>query len=398
MGLLKDLIISSVDYGQGKTLEINYGSWNNQESEYDISIWKGDIRDIGFTLNENQMQELYEHLKVYYADASIILDEEIMLFETNTYSVAFKGFEYFDNSLKILINIQTEWGYKSENDFCFEDVIIDGEMRVTNSEIKKKISEIKCIDTELIIDDVTPDEDHEIEFYISNYHNGVYDISPTILGKINFLKKQKQIGIKDDNCEKDYLVENSSKDVNQLVGSSFLIRTDDDICCGHDVERIVAFVKLSDGYKVWNEKIDAFFCYNCNLYFISESQFMALENKGIILCNVYKYREYKEIKGKLDSGELRPESMINKLGYNVDAKKNLSEQERRRILEMAIDNGVMSRSEVISHLEWNIKIRKNEKYNNAKKKWQSDINFLRSQNGGINVKSFEDARWDDMPF
>ena len=391
MGLNVEFLVSSVDYGFGETLEINYGSWNESKSEYDISIWHGDTREVGFTLNDNQLKQLYDHLKVFYADASILLEEEIYLFEEDTFSVIFKGFEYFDNSLKILINISTEWGYKSENNFCFEDVIIDGEIRVSNSDFKKKLFQAKSIDTELVIDDISPDEDHKIEFYISNYHNGAFDVSDKVVAKVNFL--QKRIEIINNETDDDFIEEG-----NYLDGTSFLIRNDDDYCCGHDVERIVAFVKLSDGYEVWDEKIDAFFCYNCNLYFINESQFKQLEKKGIILCNVYKYQEYKNIKPKLDSGDLRPESMINKLGYNVDAKKDLSERERRRILDLAIENGVMRRAEVISHLEWNIRIRKNERYNSAKKKWQSDINYLRNQNGGVNVSSFKDARWDDMPF
>jgi len=74
---------------------------------------------------------------------------------------------------------------------------------------------------------------------------------------------------------------------------------------------------------------------------------------------------------------LRAQSPLYMLGYSVSEINGLTMNERRRLLGNIIDSGVLSKGEVINHLEWLIRTRWGSKNNeNAIGEWQADIRFL----------------------
>ena len=94
------------------------------------------------------------------------------------------------------------------------------------------------------------------------------------------------------------------------------------------------------------------------------------------MCQVASLQEYKEYtKAKL-FGDLKPQNILNIIGYNVDAKNGLSDAQRRTILMYAIEEGVVSKKEAINHISFLIKL--NEKTNklDALQKWKSDRDYL----------------------
>lgn len=74
---------------------------------------------------------------------------------------------------------------------------------------------------------------------------------------------------------------------------------------------------------------------------------------------------------------LNSESILHKVGYNVSDKENLSQEERRNILKNIIESGLLTRSQVSSHLDYLIRRSKGQKrLRRAIEKWTSDRKFI----------------------
>lgn len=72
------------------------------------------------------------------------------------------------------------------------------------------------------------------------------------------------------------------------------------------------------------------------------------------------------------------ESYLRVKGYTVSQQEGLTESQRHQILANVIDSGVMSKNQIIGHLESMISLRKYQnKYENAIRKWEQDIDFVK---------------------
>ena len=72
------------------------------------------------------------------------------------------------------------------------------------------------------------------------------------------------------------------------------------------------------------------------------------------------------------------ESVLHSYGYNVRSGNGLSSMDRRNILINILKNGVCSKSEIISHLEYCINMASSKSNMVAAiHKWESDIQFVR---------------------
>lgn len=64
--------------------------------------------------------------------------------------------------------------------------------------------------------------------------------------------------------------------------------------------------------------------------------------------------------------------------YYLSQKDNLSEKERRTILDMVVFNGILSKKRCIEYLEWFVRNASGKKNMDiAIKKWNGDIDYLR---------------------
>ena len=75
---------------------------------------------------------------------------------------------------------------------------------------------------------------------------------------------------------------------------------------------------------------------------------------------------------------LNPESILTEYGYSVAKNIGLSPNERRNILKKILKNENISKAKIISHLEWCIAKHPQKNQKEARAKWHSDIDFLRS--------------------
>lgn len=79
----------------------------------------------------------------------------------------------------------------------------------------------------------------------------------------------------------------------------------------------------------------------------------------------------------LETSEWNEESYLRSQGYTVSQTEGLSDDERQNILYNVLNSNVMSKHDIIQHLERMINLRKTSaRYVNAIEKWERDIYFL----------------------
>ena len=190
------------------------------------------------------------------------------------------------------------------------------------------------------------------------------------------------------------------KDVNGITlitGQDVIVRNDIFKCQHnkHGLEDIDAYITtVSNRGTVNTLCIPAGYCPVCGMYFIMESTYQRIKKIGVPLCKYISkkpavgYRKDKEYDDyyfdyrKLDLNNLAPESILKRYGYDVSQETDLSSVERRNILSALIDYEVLTKSEIISYIDFFINLRKGKKsiysskYANAVSKWESDRRYI----------------------
>lgn len=150
---------------------------------------------------------------------------------------------------------------------------------------------------------------------------------------------------------------------------------------GHHIEPLNAHVRIlhSDG-SISTENISAGYCQECNCYFILEPDFLLLQRKGVLLCHLMTEEEYRTKGEAIMSGtDMKAQSVLRRCGYTVNAKDNLSEEQRRGILVQAVESGLYSVNEITGFLDWLIDYHGRSRTRNmsaAISKWSSDRNYI----------------------
>ena len=168
----------------------------------------------------------------------------------------------------------------------------------------------------------------------------------------------------------------------------FLVRASDRMCHkkGHRIEDITAIVKVMDlvTRKIKKVEITAGYCNNCKAFFILDRTYRELKETGHIMCKVCKRKDFNIIHGSPGSlYDMAPESLLMMYGYSVSESRKLTQQDRRAILSMILDENAMTKTQIISYLDGFIRIRKNdERMETAISKWNADIKFVSSYKTG----------------
>ena len=178
-----------------------------------------------------------------------------------------------------------------------------------------------------------------------------------------------------------------------ITFKDFIIRKSSVSCIhrNHAIEHIDATVNVIDyGGNISLQTLSAYYCSECNLYYVMDSTYENLRKSGIPLCKVTDEEGYRNL-NIVSNGTipLSPKSILNLLGYNVSQEENLSTEQRHRILREIIDNKICSKDHVISLLNFFIKMRQKQntsKYDLAISKWESDRDYIDQYNVGNNRK------------
>lgn len=142
-----------------------------------------------------------------------------------------------------------------------------------------------------------------------------------------------------------------------------------DVCCSIDV--------MNHNGEVYRCMAPGGYCKECDRYFILEEDYRKLKEKGILMCKVVEQDFWVKQEKQMDYTTLKPESVLHMMGYNVNILDNLTEKQRRNILKLIVDEGILSVAEIRSHLQWLIKGRsETERFSNACLKWAADSEFI----------------------
>lgn len=94
--------------------------------------------------------------------------------------------------------------------------------------------------------------------------------------------------------------------------------------------------------------------------------------------NNYTYDDRNYADG-LDTTDWNLESILRQEGYTVSQKEALSDGERQNILKSVLLRGLMTKWDIIEHIELQISLRKNNSiYNTAILKWERDLQYIRA--------------------
>ena len=196
--------------------------------------------------------------------------------------------------------------------------------------------------------------------------------------------KRKNIIQRDYNYSIDYFdfFDNSNvKDNLQLIKSANNHATRKHSVVEKQI-KMVYFDKKRERFNTIN--IMVFYCEKCRKYFCFYQQFILELKQYNIVLNDFLAEFYDEYNNNLSthSGSLRIKSILAKYGYSVSKEKKLNARKRFQILSFIIDRGIMSKAEVLSHIQYLINYNgKKESNKNAVLKWKEDIfNIVNKRN------------------
>lgn len=145
----------------------------------------------------------------------------------------------------------------------------------------------------------------------------------------------------------------------------------------HETKDIVAKLPTLNEYgQISYINVNASYCPTCNRFTILKDDFNAI--KDIVTCKVIdETMSYSENSNSSEIEIEQKQSILAQYGYNVQTKKDLSEQQRHIILSSIIEAQIMSRREVIDHIT--TLIERGTKIPNwkiATQKWKEDRQFV----------------------
>lgn len=93
-------------------------------------------------------------------------------------------------------------------------------------------------------------------------------------------------------------------------------------------------------------------------------------------------------------GGLKQHSELYLLGYSVSTADGMDTEDRRKLLRRIIDSCILTKHEIINHLEWLIHTRSSMQHmENAVGEWSSDLRFVSLYNASsqqaIWIKEFK---------
>lgn len=173
--------------------------------------------------------------------------------------------------------------------------------------------------------------------------------------------------------------------IHDITPKHFLTRTSIGKLCvkdGHKLTDIKARIKvLSSNGQVNEVIIPAAHCERCDKYYILESHYQMVKRQGVIICKVVEEKFWRRDNNGISYSNLNKESVLHIMGYNVSEVIGLTSIQRHRILEMIVDEHILSRMEICNHLDWLIErnsYRDNFKY--AIEKWTDDREYIANYN------------------
>jgi hypothetical protein len=148
----------------------------------------------------------------------------------------------------------------------------------------------------------------------------------------------------------------------------------------HTVTTCWGLVPILTENEILSYKIFLGYCEQCNRYYMYQDDYEEMIKIGKPLCDVIA--DGKLINRRKSEGtfHFKAQSIIHAMGYTVQAKSNLSREERRDILDTAIEKRFATPNEIVNFLTWLVVTRKPMKqYETAINKWSEDKKYIQKK-------------------
>lgn len=118
--------------------------------------------------------------------------------------------------------------------------------------------------------------------------------------------------------------------------------------------------------------IPIWYCHTCRCYFVLDQTFQNLKAKGVIACRIVDYPTFQNYHPNYITPN--PISPLRLHGYCVNQQEDLSDNQRRAILELIIDRNILGKDKVLSYLSYFM----NNPHagQNALDKWYADYKYI----------------------
>lgn len=145
----------------------------------------------------------------------------------------------------------------------------------------------------------------------------------------------------------------------------------------HTIVDYVGILPVYNNGQCKNLEINIGYCKQCDKYIMLTSDYIKIN--GSPICEVRDQTTGRIYNKGYDIYNFSStESVLHSYGYNVRAGNGLSSMDRRNILLNVLKNGVCSKSEIISHLDYCINMASGKSNMTAAiHKWESDLQFIR---------------------
>lgn len=236
------------------------------------------------------------------------------------------------------------------------------------SEIYRYTSEFGEETYEFTVEDIIDEDEYDKEFDGCQMH------SELIVNEGSYLS----LSYYDVDQELEDLIRNANR--KHLISVQDLIVRSSDFSCihnAHKLKKVNAIVNVMTGSGIKEVNIDAAYCAQCDRYYILETNYRMLKRQGRICCQVVEYDVLKKQEQGDGFSNWAAKSILSLYGYNVNAKDNLSERERERILSFLIENDIETPGWIASFLSLQIENKSGKLHmENAIAKWEHDIRFV----------------------
>lgn len=120
--------------------------------------------------------------------------------------------------------------------------------------------------------------------------------------------------------------------------------------------------------------IDVYYSQQQNRYFINDESYRLYRTRYGL---PYVHLVPGQYDGDMDYGNLRQYSELNLYGYTVAKAADMTSGERQQLLQQLMDNGLMSKHQIVNHLEWLIHRQSGRiSMEDACDCWKEDLRFV----------------------
>lgn len=213
-----------------------------------------------------------------------------------------------------------------------------------------------------------------IEIYFDSIPNEVMRESLRILGW-RFIRNKKcwsnkktveNLQLAKIICKKEGVNDYSSKYINPeweryfFESDNFVVIRGNGFYCNlhHRLEDVAGgFWVVDKRGNIKMQWVPIAYCESCDVYYILRETYLNLKKEGVILCQMIDNALYlKDGAYDNDFEKWKDVGPLKLWGYTTSAAAGLTDIQRQRILEDIIDYGSMSKDEVLSYLDFFIRI------------------------------------------